>query len=228
VILVCAATAAEARACREGLADAGARDAEVLRTGVGPARAGAALARRLARGPRPDLVVSSGFAGALTPDVALGAFVTASAVVHVRPSDGAIALAALPRELIRVLPGALPCRVVTAGAVLREAPPGIGGPIACDMESAALADAAGSAGVPFAVLRMITDAPGAPLAPLGRLAADALAAAGPAARALHAARLAAEAVLHPAATATFVRESIGWCRILRAGWRERAGELATG
>ena len=43
MILVCAATGAEAAACRQGVADAGVHDVQVLETGVGPERSAAAL-----------------------------------------------------------------------------------------------------------------------------------------------------------------------------------------
>ena len=86
MILVCAATGTEADACRRGIADAMAPGIEVLTTGVGPARATAALAERLlacgggSPAPRPALIVSSGFAGALTAGLAPLAWVTASSV----------------------------------------------------------------------------------------------------------------------------------------------------
>jgi hypothetical protein len=77
VIIVCAATHAEARACGKGIARAGlSSELEVLETGVGLTRARGALERRLARGPRPELVVSSGFAGAYSRDLAVSSWIT--------------------------------------------------------------------------------------------------------------------------------------------------------
>jgi hypothetical protein len=222
VILVCAATGAEARACRRGLADARA-DAEVLCTGVGPARAADALGRRLRRGPTPALVVSSGFAGALTPDLPLHGWVTADALLRI--AGGAATPLALPPGLLRVADAARPCCVVSGAEVLRGAPAGVGGPVAGDMESAALAEAAADAGVPFLVLRLVTDTPAAPMHPLGRIAADYLATPGRVDRARHAARAAAEALSAPLSAAGFVRASAGWCALLRDGWRARAASL---
>ena len=222
--LVCAATGAEARACRRGLADAGADDAEVLQTGVGLARAAEALARRLRRSPRPSLVVSSGFAGALTPDVPLHAWVTAEEVL--RLSGGAARPVMLAPGLLRVAVGARPCRVVSGEALLRGAPATVAAPVAGDMESAALAEVAAGAGVPFLVLRLVTDTPAAPMHPLGRIATDLLASDGGVDRARHAARAAAQALSSPRGAAAFVRASAGWCALLRDGWRTRAASLA--
>ena len=229
MILVCAATGTEAAACRRGIADAGAAGLEVLETGVGPARAAEALARRLPPradgGPRspdrePALVVSTGFAGALTAGVASLAWVTASSV-H-RLVDGRAEEVVLPPGLLRLAQGAIPCQVVSADHALARGVPGLVDPAAVDMESAALAEVAGAAGVPFLVLRLVTDTPARPLAPLGRRLALALAAEGVADRAAHGARAALETARSPLRSAAFVRDSLGWRARLRAGWREHA------
>jgi nucleoside phosphorylase len=221
VILVCAATRSEAVACAAGLA--GAAGFEVLRTGVGMERAAAALRERLARGPRPDLVVSSGFAGALGADVPLHAWVTARALHRIEA--GSTVEVPLAPGLLRPLPDAIPCAVVSAAAVLAggHAAPA---PAAVDMESAALGATASAAGVPFAVLRLVTDTPAVPLAAAARAAGAALAARGIVARAMLGARVAAEVVASPAETARLVRRSRLWRDLLRDGWRARAATLA--
>jgi hypothetical protein len=224
VILVCAATGTEAAACRRGIADAAARGIEVLTTGVGPERATRALARWLeAKGPsdrRPTLVVSAGFAGALTPDVAPMAWVTAASV-HRLVAGRAVA-SGLPRGLLRVAAGAQPCHFVSADHVVTGGVPGLAEPAAADMESAALADVAGAAGIPFSVLRLVTDTPARPLAPLAHSLAGALAARGILGRAAHGARATLAAVRSPAGALAFLRDGMTWSDRLRAGWREHA------
>ncbi|HEX9291481.1 MAG TPA: hypothetical protein VF904_18310 [Anaeromyxobacteraceae bacterium] len=229
MILVCAATGTEAAACRRGIADAEAPGIEVLTTGVGPERAARALGRWLEARPhgagppsdrRPALVVSAGFAGALTPDVAPMAWVTAASV-H-RLVGGRAVPSGLPRELLRVADGAQPCHFVSADHVVAGGVPGLAAPAAADMESAALADVAGAAGIPFAVLRLVTDTPTHPLAPVAHCLAGALAAHGVRRRAAHAARAALAAARSPAGALAFLRESMSWTDRLRAGWREHA------
>lgn len=225
MILVCAATGTEADACRRGIADSGAPDLAVLTTGVGPARARAALASWLRDPPspkvRPSLVVSSGFAGVLSLEIELLTWVTASAVYRIvndRPDP-----VVLPPGLLRAAGGATACHVLSAGRVVAQPPPGLSHPCAVDMESAALAEVAAAAGVPFMVLRLVTDAPGRPLVPFVRSIAAMLAAAGMPERAAHGTRAALDAVRSPAATLAFLRDTALWRERLRAGWREYAG-----
>lgn len=228
MILVCAATATEADACRRGIADASVAGFDVLTVGVGPARAAAALSRRLSStsetGPasrrRPALVVSSGFAGTVSPGIAPLQWVTA-ATVHRLAAGRAIEIA-LPAGLLRVAEGAAPCNVISSDRVLTGCPRDLSHPAVADMESAALAEVAAAAGIPFAVLRLVTDTPARPLATLGRRIADVLAADDISHRALHGARAALAAARSPSDAVAFVRESLGWRDRLREGWREHA------
>ncbi len=245
MILVCAATGTEAAACRRGIADAAVQGIEVLTTGVGPERAADALTRWLAiragdvtpsQDLRPALVVSSGFAGALSSAVEPLAWITASSV-HRLVGGGAAPRAApraapgivprivpveLPRGLLRVAKGALACHLISADHVLTRGVSGLPDPVAADMESAALAGVAGAAGLPFLVLRLVTDTPTRPLAPLGHSLAAALAAHGIAGRAARGARAALDAARSPPRVLAFVREALAWRDRLRAGWREHA------
>jgi hypothetical protein len=220
VILVCAATRVEAEACRRGIADAGARGVEVLRTGVGPAHAAAALVARLQHGAPPSLVVSSGFAGALTEGIRLHAVVTAAGLYRLGP-DGALPVA-LPAGALRVAANALPCQVATADAVRVGAPASLPAPAAVDMESAALAEVAASAGVQVEVLRVVTDTPAHPLPPFVGALGAALSAGEAGARLAAAARAGAGAAARPIEALAFVRSSLAAARALRAAWRERA------
>jgi len=229
VILVCAATGAERRSCARGIADSGARGWEVLRTGVGLARAGRALQGRLSRGPKPSLVVSSGFAGSLARGLEPLTWVTALSL-HRLAGDRLVPVE-LSGRLRCVTPGPVPCPVVSVEEVLIPgAPaPALSGRAAVDMESAALAEVAMAAGIPFAVLRLVTDAPGAPLPGIARSAAAVLASGDPLERARRAARLCGEVARDPGGAIRFARTSLEWCRRLRDGWRVYAPSLgATG
>ncbi|HTP26600.1 MAG TPA: hypothetical protein VMK12_13230, partial [Anaeromyxobacteraceae bacterium] len=194
---------------------------EVLTTGVGPPRAVEALRERLGQGPRPELVISSGFAGALTEGVELHAFVTASAVRWlVEGRSSPLRLPCTPRSVR----GALPCQVFSCGkVVLGGALSGFSGPAAVDMESAALAEVAAGAAIPFAVLRLVTDTPASPISPLAIHAARALSERG-VRRAGGTARLVLEAARDPARAFSFVRASRNWCALLRRGWRTYAAQ----
>jgi hypothetical protein len=219
VILVCAATRVEAVACRRGLADARARGVEVLRTGVGPSRAAAALSARLSRGDAPSLVVSSGFAGALTRDIPLHALVTAAGLHRLRP-DGAVPVT-LPPGALRAAGGALPCQIATSDAVWIGDAPLLAAPAAVDMESAALAETAAAAGVPLEVLRVVTDTPGRPFPPFVRALGAALSSGSARARISAALHAAAGAARRPAEAIAFARSSLAAARALRAAWRAR-------
>ena len=229
MILVCAATGTEAAACRRGIADARASGFEVLTTGVGPARAAEALTcwlrdRAAGAAPgsfgRPALVVSSGFAGALSSGIGPLTWVTASSVY--RLVDGRAVPASCPGGLLRIAERATACNVISSGEVLGRGVPGLPDPAAVDTESAGLAEAAAAAGIPFLVLRLVTDTPARPMAALGRSLAAVFAAPDVTGRAAQGARAALEAVRSPADALAFVRESMGWRDRLREGWREHA------
>lgn len=216
MILACAASRTEAGACAvEGV--------EVLRTGVGPARAAAALTRRLARGPRPSLVVSSGFAGALSANLPLHACITAGAV-HRLEEGRAVPLALGPGAL-RIAQGLPRCALLSASAVTRATAPALPAPSVVDMESAALAEVAAAAGVPFAVLRVVTDTPAAPFPAFVTDLAAALAAGPGRAGLAAAARAAAAAVRSPGVALAFVGSSLAARRALADAWRMGAAGL---
>lgn len=220
MILICAPTRTEADACRRGIAASGRRGLEVLRTGVGPGRAAAALAARLARGGgRPERVVSSGFAGALTAGPALHGWVTARAV------EGPDAAAAGGPPVIAVA-GVLACRLRPAEGIARAGPPAAAtdAPVVADMESAALARVAARAGIPFLVLRLVTDTPATPFPAFADPLARALAGVSPARRLAAAGRAMAGALRRPRAALAFARRSLAAARALEAGWRGWAAE----
>jgi len=144
---------------------------DVLVTGVGKARAAAALAGRLAIDPRPDLVVNVGTAGALDPDlsgvVEVG-FVTqhdfpydAIEALVSRPVDRGYALhpGTPPQAMLRP-PAGVPTLatgdVFVADAETARRIAGAGVHLV-DMEGYAYATACAAAGIPFRCVKAVSD-----------------------------------------------------------------------
>jgi hypothetical protein len=223
-VLVCAATRAERDACRRGIDAAGAGH-ETLLTGVGPDRAARALAERLARGELPELVVSSGFAGAVGPAPELASWISAISVSEwngvARSPVGGLALV-LPSELRRC--AVVSSRVlVTRGArsALAAGGPETTGdapPVVVDMESAALARTAAGHGVAFAVVRLISDTPAHPLPAFLAPFTAALSATSVASRLALAGRGLSGALADPRGVVRLAREGAAWLRELETGW----------
>jgi nucleoside phosphorylase len=193
----------------------------MLLTGVGPLRAARSLAQRLARGVLPDLVVSSGFAGALSPELALSSWVAGARVSewngHARVPVEAVALVCAP-GLVRcdVLSSST---LISANDALDDAVPDPGSGVVVDMESAALAREAGRRGVPFAIVRLISDTPAHPLPSFVSPFAAALSAPTTASRVASAGRGLCAAVADPFAVVRLVRDSARWLRDLEDGWK---------
>jgi 4-hydroxy-3-methylbut-2-enyl diphosphate reductase len=162
-LVVAAALRLEARVLRAALPGA-----RVVRTGMGPARASAAAGRWASQIPGAALAIA-GLCAGLDPTLRPGDVVVAG---EVRGPDGVVAcpsagslVAALARRGLGARLGPL----LSVGHLVRGAQRArlhAGGAIAADMESAFLA-AAGLASAPearqaapFAVLRVVADAPG--------------------------------------------------------------------
>jgi 4-hydroxy-3-methylbut-2-enyl diphosphate reductase len=150
-LIVAAPLRVEARALRRG-----APDLRVVRTGVGPARARRAASRL--RADSASRVAIAGLCGALDADFAPGDVVVAAELQGVDvPLAGVAELAAGVREQglrVHVAP------IVSVAHVVRGARRralGASGAGAVDMESAWLA--AGAAGRPLAVVRVVLDGP---------------------------------------------------------------------
>jgi adenosylhomocysteine nucleosidase len=131
----------------------------IAATGDGGKRAGATAAS-LCDSMRPLAVVGAGIAGALSPDLGSGAIVASN---RVRDSSGD-APAPDARLLSRALEaGAAAATLltvaqpVTASAEKRRLAVSLKGPSAVDMESAAWARVAASRGIPYLVVRSISD-----------------------------------------------------------------------
>lgn len=205
MILLCAATGTELDACKRGTP----RFSHLL-TGVGAAHAARALSGRLARGERPALVVSSGFAGALTGDLPVGTWVTARSL----PGAGELRLAPAP---------AVPCAVVSSDVLVQGQR--LDGD-AVDMESVALAAVAHEHRIPFMVLRLVSDTPDDPLPTfLGGFTA-AMAATSRRAKLGGIARGLRGVLDDPGGVVRVVREGRAWTRDLTDGWKTFAPLVA--
>ena len=165
-MLVCTATALEAHACALAFAqvpDAAGRF-EVLQTGMGMAAAGRALKERLTRGRRPWAIVSTGLAGSVRRDIAVGTWVMATQVVAqdavpIALSDG---LGTLWQQ------AGIACRAQTFRTVdhiTLQADPSAPHAAVVDMETYAWAEVAAQHRLPCAALRVISDTPDQPLPP---------------------------------------------------------------
>lgn len=135
----------------------------LIQCGPGAARAARAAVAAIERGARA--LVSCGMAGALTPAVEPGDVLLPGTVVR---GDGKRFDTddAWRERLAATLKGRFPVNqglLLAAGDVLatpsakRRASELSGGAVAVDMESGALAEAAAAAGIPFVVLRVVTD-----------------------------------------------------------------------
>lgn len=232
-VLVCAATRSELAACARGIRVSGVPSAafETFVTGVGLVRAAKSLAARFAREELPSLVVSSGFAGVLSPGIPVGCWVTATRVAEL--CNGACVDV---REVtLREAPSpALRCNVVSSGSVLQRGtsenllPPRADGPttLAVDMESAAIAREAAGRGVAVMVLRLVSDTPEQPLPEFLTPFAAAMASIGVRARIAHGASGVRSALGDPRGVARLVRDGSAWTGELARGWEHFARVIA--
>ncbi|MFE9461398.1 1-hydroxy-2-methyl-2-butenyl 4-diphosphate reductase [Streptomyces californicus] len=164
-LLIACALGIEQVALRSGRGAAG--PARVLRTGMGPRAAEAAVARALARpGGTPDAaVIASGFCAGLAPGMHPGDLVVAE---ETRDPDGTTPCTGTG-VLVAALSRALPGRRVHTGPLTgsdhvvrgpERAELRAGGAIAVDMESAATLRTALCHGPrPVAAVRVVVDAP---------------------------------------------------------------------
>jgi adenosylhomocysteine nucleosidase len=145
----------------------------VALTGMDPALVREAARHWLAQA-RPDILLSLGFGGALTPELAAGALVLGASVWQYDPRRahlGAAPAPAPPRPLPELLAAlteggcqAVAGSLVTTPFIIHKQSQGgrllaLPHPV-LDLESAILAGVAGSEGLPFLGLRAVTDGAG--------------------------------------------------------------------
>ncbi len=136
------------------------RSATIVRSGAGADQAAAATEALIA-GHRPLWVLSAGFAGALTPDLARHDFLIVDNLVNVRGDHLSLDLK-VDRESLRATPHVHVGRLLTADAVVRlpEEKAALGRrhqALAVDLESFAVAAVCRERGVRFMGVRIISD-----------------------------------------------------------------------
>lgn len=165
-ILICAASGIETKACRIGLQAAGiSKPFKILKTGIGLEKAEKSLNQYLNQGNNPDLIISTGFAGAVTRDLPLYSWVIAEQVFSSKgettnlnplidiPDASRSSIVSLPHLYSPNKSGQLPQSLPDQR-------------LAVDMETAALTKIAGHHKIPILALRLITDTPEEPLSQL--------------------------------------------------------------
>jgi adenosylhomocysteine nucleosidase len=150
----------------------GDHDIFLVATGIGVAQARESARRALRMLGRPRLVISTGVAGALAPDLKAGNIVIANPLLLEESRDsGCVEVARLSpgiEQTVRDTLGRTGLTVATTGPLLtagwllegadaKHAAFGRTGAIAVDMESAALATEVTGAGIPFLCLRAVMD-----------------------------------------------------------------------
>ncbi|HEY3255346.1 MAG TPA: hypothetical protein VGJ91_15410 [Polyangiaceae bacterium] len=168
-LLVCTATRVEHDACAEAIRTAGARRLESLLVGVGPGHAARRLRERLTRKPTPTRILSTGFAGALSADVPVGAWIDAQALFEWKGGVLTPVAAGAPSVATAANFPSLSCELISADhfvgrdSPLRSLRCASNRPRVIDMESAALAREAATRGIAFSVARVVSDTPDQPL-----------------------------------------------------------------
>jgi nucleoside phosphorylase len=140
-------------------------------TGIGMRRAREAMRIALKRWPAPEFILSTGVAGALSPDLAIGAIVLADSVMTCHFETGLPEhILGVAREQREAMDAALANtgKSARAGAIFTSTKPlttvaaksraaELSGAVAVDMESAAIALEAATRGIPYVCLRTILD-----------------------------------------------------------------------
>jgi adenosylhomocysteine nucleosidase len=149
----------------------GGEEVALVATGIGVGQAREAARRALQMLPQARLVISTGVAGGLTPELRAGDLVIADPLLLESEGEGAFEeVARVAPDTMRFVQGAFGRRGLTASCgpmltMLRLVPTVAGkhaayarsGAIAADMESAAIAVEMASCGVPFVCVRAIID-----------------------------------------------------------------------
>ena len=135
----------------------------LVKTGMGIGRA-AAAARAVQATPGFDLIVSTGCAGALLPELMPGDLVVASAIIsagnehfETHATRRAQLRQAAQRAALRVSDGPVLCSPQVLATVAEKRAAAACGAIAVEMEGAPIAAGAAQAGIPFVSVRVILD-----------------------------------------------------------------------
>lgn len=234
VILVCAATSVEAKACRLGITKANQSDRfEVLQTGMGLEKARDALSKRLNDSSLPDVshVISTGFAGSWTHQLSVGDWILGRTVELQSGSKpielGRLTLASkisFPFRNSRIvsLTRASAQGEVSQSPSQSNDEPAL--PIVVDMESYSWAEICQKHGIPFQVIRMVSDNPNAPLPKSVGTFASVFTAPSVGAKMRSIAQGVQQAASEPMNLARFVARGTQLPGLLERGWQELSAE----
>lgn len=149
---------------REGLY--GTRRLFLVETGIGGRAAQKTLLHTLSL-CKPDLVISAGFAGAISRDAAVGDVILVARSLLSEGKTLAGSLEIRVPSLKAEIPGWLTTgslitldRLMKKRAVMPFLPPGLPRPVLCDMETYHLAAACLDRDIPFLAIRAVSDAAG--------------------------------------------------------------------
>lgn len=145
--LVCFALPFESAAFRKKIGSR--HDVEILHTGMGAAAAGEALRARIGAS-RPDRVISSGFAGALNPELRAGDLIVAG---NLSSPEWLVGISNTTHATGTLFTQSSVVATVDGKSALRRQT----GADAVDMESGALAKVAADLGIPILTVRSISD-----------------------------------------------------------------------
>jgi hypothetical protein len=236
MIIICAATAAEVAACKKGIEAAGSvsKSFEILHTGMGMKAARTRLAERLAAleviRETPKLIISSGFAGVWRGSLEIGAWVSANEFWKEERADGVINFYRIDHEPVWKSKGVDTfCPIVSVDVIqkLPSLPAELStGSLCVDMETAGLAEVAKEKGIPFGVLRMITDTPEQPLPEFVSVFAQAIHSPELGDKAKLSGRGLQQVFSDPLSVARFLKSGKKWSDWLARGWQERSEAIA--
>ncbi|MEW6055822.1 MAG: hypothetical protein AB1540_04335 [Bdellovibrionota bacterium] len=230
-ILVCAATSTEAKACGKGIVQSGLGSKfHLIETGVGLVKAKRALQSYLSSASKaPRLIVSTGFAGAVSPSIRLSSWVVAHEVFEFN-DQRTLSLTTKASQNEKYASLGDPCRMVSSSELalhqlteqLQKMTASQDIPFAVDMESSALSKVSASQGIPFLTLRFVTDTPEAPLPQFIAGFASAMAEGSLKAKLPRLLTGMVQAGVDLKGVAKLLREGPKWAEALRLGWRKHA------
>jgi hypothetical protein len=193
---------------------------------MGLSQARQALEKRLSDSQlsRPSRVISTGFAGSWTNDLAVGSWILGKSV-EIQGGQMPIALEGFTPVRSFSFP-MHPARIITLEQAISTSKAHAPGefPVAVDMESFAWAEICRSRTIPFQILRLVSDNPGAPLPEAIGSFASVATAPSVQGKLQSLTRGLSQALQEPKALAGFIARGTKLPGLLAQGWQEIASE----